>query len=168
MKVALLTLAQTLHVAASCEWQEEEGGDQQVPTGRRDERGDVAVRQLQGAAQLQLRPKPALGRRADEDEVLQVPAAVRRHRPSRAPLPLAGLTLGRAARPVVWSERQSKDAAGDGVLRRRHFLRAARAVDWGGLMAASTLMSVPVVLAAVFGQRYLFAGLTAGATKACT
>ena len=38
-------------------------------------------------------------------------------------------------------------------------------VDWGGLMAASTLMSVPVVLAAVFGQRYLVAGLTAGATK---
>jgi multiple sugar transport system permease protein len=26
-------------------------------------------------------------------------------------------------------------------------------------------MSVPVVLAAVFGQRYLVAGLTAGATK---
>jgi len=38
-------------------------------------------------------------------------------------------------------------------------------IDWGGLMAASTLMSVPVVLAAVFGQRYLIAGLTAGATK---
>ncbi|OZM83271.1 carbohydrate ABC transporter permease [Pseudonocardia sp. MH-G8] len=38
-------------------------------------------------------------------------------------------------------------------------------VDWGGLMAASTLMSLPVVLAAVFGQRYLVAGLTAGATK---
>jgi multiple sugar transport system permease protein len=38
-------------------------------------------------------------------------------------------------------------------------------VDWGGLMAASTLMSVPVVLAAVFGQKYLVAGLTAGATK---
>jgi multiple sugar transport system permease protein len=38
-------------------------------------------------------------------------------------------------------------------------------IDWGGLMAASTLMSLPVVLAAVFGQRYLVAGLTAGATK---
>ncbi|MFD5322187.1 carbohydrate ABC transporter permease [Streptomyces sp. NPDC127098] len=37
--------------------------------------------------------------------------------------------------------------------------------DWGGLMAAATLMSVPVVLAAVLGQRYLVAGLTAGATK---
>jgi multiple sugar transport system permease protein len=32
-------------------------------------------------------------------------------------------------------------------------------------MAASTLMSIPVVLAAVFGRRYLVAGLTAGATK---
>jgi multiple sugar transport system permease protein len=37
--------------------------------------------------------------------------------------------------------------------------------DWGGLMAAATLMTVPVVLAAVFGQKYLVAGLTAGATK---
>ncbi|CAM3281790.1 carbohydrate ABC transporter permease [Occultella aeris] len=37
--------------------------------------------------------------------------------------------------------------------------------DWGGLMAAATLMTVPVILAAVFGQRYLVAGLTAGATK---
>jgi multiple sugar transport system permease protein len=37
--------------------------------------------------------------------------------------------------------------------------------DWGGLMAASTLMTVPVLLAAVFGQRFLVAGLTAGATK---
>ena len=37
--------------------------------------------------------------------------------------------------------------------------------DWGGLMAAASLMTVPVVLAAVIGQRYLVAGLTAGATK---
>lgn len=37
--------------------------------------------------------------------------------------------------------------------------------DWGGLMAAAALMTVPVVLAAVFGQKYLVAGLTAGATK---
>ncbi len=37
--------------------------------------------------------------------------------------------------------------------------------DWGGLMAAATLMTVPVLLAAIFGQRYLVAGLTAGATK---
>ncbi len=37
--------------------------------------------------------------------------------------------------------------------------------DWGGLMAAATLMTVPVLIAAVLGQKYLVAGLTAGATK---
>ncbi|MFD9286833.1 extracellular solute-binding protein [Streptomyces sp. NPDC060030] len=37
--------------------------------------------------------------------------------------------------------------------------------DWGGLMAAATLITVPVVLAAVLGQKYLVAGLTSGATK---
>ncbi|MFF0511678.1 carbohydrate ABC transporter permease [Streptomyces sp. NPDC004250] len=37
--------------------------------------------------------------------------------------------------------------------------------DWGGLMAAATLITVPVVIAAVVGQKYLVAGLTAGATK---
>ncbi|WP_432103931.1 carbohydrate ABC transporter permease [Streptomyces sp. bgisy091] len=37
--------------------------------------------------------------------------------------------------------------------------------DWGGLMAAATLITVPVVIAAVLGQKYLVAGLTAGATK---
>ncbi|MDX3111162.1 carbohydrate ABC transporter permease [Nonomuraea angiospora] len=37
--------------------------------------------------------------------------------------------------------------------------------DWGGLMAAATLMTVPVVIVAVLGQKYLVAGLTAGATK---
>lgn len=37
--------------------------------------------------------------------------------------------------------------------------------DWGGLMAAATLMSLPIFAAAVFGQRYLVAGLTSGATK---
>ncbi|MEO3868707.1 carbohydrate ABC transporter permease [Nonomuraea sp. B12E4] len=37
--------------------------------------------------------------------------------------------------------------------------------DWGGLMAAASLMTVPVVIAAIFGQKYLVAGLTAGATK---
>ncbi|MGW6775906.1 carbohydrate ABC transporter permease [Streptomyces sp. NPDC055037] len=37
--------------------------------------------------------------------------------------------------------------------------------DWGGLMAASTLITVPVVLAAVLGQKYLVSGLTSGATK---
>ncbi|MFE0689834.1 carbohydrate ABC transporter permease [Streptomyces xiamenensis] len=37
--------------------------------------------------------------------------------------------------------------------------------DWGGLMAVATLMTVPVVIAALIGQKYLVAGLTAGATK---
>ncbi|MBF8173769.1 carbohydrate ABC transporter permease [Streptomyces olivaceus] len=37
--------------------------------------------------------------------------------------------------------------------------------DWGGLMAAATLITVPVLIAAVVGQKYLVAGLTAGATK---
>ncbi|MFJ8002454.1 carbohydrate ABC transporter permease [Streptomyces sp. NPDC096310] len=37
--------------------------------------------------------------------------------------------------------------------------------DWGGLMAAAALITVPVLLAAVLGQKYLVAGLTSGATK---
>ncbi|MFD5318595.1 carbohydrate ABC transporter permease [Streptomyces sp. NPDC127098] len=37
--------------------------------------------------------------------------------------------------------------------------------DWGGLMAAAALMTIPVVLVAVIGQKHLVAGLTAGATK---
>ena len=38
-------------------------------------------------------------------------------------------------------------------------------VDWGGLMAASVVITVPVLLIAFFAQRYVVAGLTAGATK---
>ncbi|MBO3680161.1 carbohydrate ABC transporter permease [Streptomyces sp. NEAU-YJ-81] len=37
--------------------------------------------------------------------------------------------------------------------------------DWGGLMAAATLITVPVVVAAVVGQKHLVAGLTSGASK---
>ncbi|RPK38339.1 hypothetical protein EES39_29345 [Streptomyces sp. ADI92-24] len=37
--------------------------------------------------------------------------------------------------------------------------------DRGGLMAAATLITVPVVLAALLGQKHLVAGLTSGATK---
>ncbi|MEU8733224.1 MULTISPECIES: carbohydrate ABC transporter permease [Streptomyces] len=37
--------------------------------------------------------------------------------------------------------------------------------DWGGLMAATTLITLPVLIAAVLGQKYLIAGLTSGATK---
>ena len=38
-------------------------------------------------------------------------------------------------------------------------------VDWGVLFAASTIQLVPVLLFVVLMNRYLVAGLTAGATK---
>lgn len=38
-------------------------------------------------------------------------------------------------------------------------------VDWGGLMAASSVMTIPVIVLALFGQKYIVSGLTAGATK---
>lgn len=38
-------------------------------------------------------------------------------------------------------------------------------VDWGGLMSASVVITVPVIVVALFLQRYIVAGLTAGATK---
>lgn len=38
-------------------------------------------------------------------------------------------------------------------------------VDWGGLMAASVVVTVPLLLVALLGQRYIVSGLTAGATK---
>ncbi|MBP2479385.1 multiple sugar transport system permease protein [Crossiella equi] len=37
--------------------------------------------------------------------------------------------------------------------------------DWGGLMAAATLTTVPALLVAVLAQKHIVAGLTAGATK---
>lgn len=37
--------------------------------------------------------------------------------------------------------------------------------DWGGLMAATTLITLPVLVAAVLGQKHLIAGLASGATK---
>jgi multiple sugar transport system permease protein len=42
---------------------------------------------------------------------------------------------------------------------------AYASVDWGGLMAASVLITVPVMMVALFAQKYVVAGLTAGATK---
>ncbi len=39
------------------------------------------------------------------------------------------------------------------------------AVDWGGLMAAAVVITVPVMIIALFAQRYVVAGLTSGATK---
>lgn len=38
-------------------------------------------------------------------------------------------------------------------------------IDWGGLMAASTVVTLPIMLIALFAQRYVVSGLTAGAVK---
>ncbi|HET8595298.1 MAG TPA: carbohydrate ABC transporter permease [Intrasporangium sp.] len=38
-------------------------------------------------------------------------------------------------------------------------------IDWGGLMAASTIVTLPIMLIALFAQKYVVSGLTAGATK---
>jgi multiple sugar transport system permease protein len=37
--------------------------------------------------------------------------------------------------------------------------------DWGVLFAAATVQLVPVMVAVILAQRYLIAGLTAGALK---
>jgi len=42
---------------------------------------------------------------------------------------------------------------------------AYSSIDWGGLMAASVVITMPVVLVALLTQRYIVSGLTAGATK---
>jgi multiple sugar transport system permease protein len=38
-------------------------------------------------------------------------------------------------------------------------------IDWGGLMAAATVVTVPIMVLALFVQKYVVSGLTAGATK---
>lgn len=38
-------------------------------------------------------------------------------------------------------------------------------IDWGGLMAASVVITFPVMVMALFTQKYIVSGLTAGATK---
>ena len=38
-------------------------------------------------------------------------------------------------------------------------------VDWGGLMAAAVLITLPIILLSIFLQKYLVSGLTAGAVK---
>ncbi|MDN5798139.1 MAG: carbohydrate ABC transporter permease [Intrasporangium sp.] len=38
-------------------------------------------------------------------------------------------------------------------------------IDWGAIMAASTIMTMPIIVIALFAQRYIVSGLTAGATK---
>ena len=46
------------------------------------------------------------------------------------------------------------------------FNEGARGTDWGGVMAGSTLMSIPVIIFFLFAQRKITTGLTAGAVKA--
>ena len=46
-----------------------------------------------------------------------------------------------------------------------YFLGGSRAVDWGAVMAASTLISIPVVIFFLLVQRRIAFGLTAGAVK---
>jgi len=38
-------------------------------------------------------------------------------------------------------------------------------IDWGGLMAASAIVTTPIMLIALFTQKYIVTGFTAGATK---
>ena len=38
-------------------------------------------------------------------------------------------------------------------------------IDWGGLMAAATVVTLPIMVIALFAQKYVVSGLTAGATK---
>lgn len=47
-----------------------------------------------------------------------------------------------------------------------YFLGTSRNIDWGGLMAGSTLIAIPVVVFFVLVQRKIAFGLTAGAVKA--
>ena len=45
------------------------------------------------------------------------------------------------------------------------FNEGARGTDWGGVMAGSTLMAIPVVVFFLLVQRRVASGLTAGAVK---
>jgi len=45
------------------------------------------------------------------------------------------------------------------------FNEGARGTDWGGVMAGSTLMAIPVVVFFLLVQRRVVGGLTAGAVK---
>ncbi|HEV7167989.1 MAG TPA: carbohydrate ABC transporter permease [Micrococcaceae bacterium] len=38
-------------------------------------------------------------------------------------------------------------------------------IDWGGLMAAAVVVTIPIMVIALFTQKYIVTGLTAGATK---
>jgi N,N'-diacetylchitobiose transport system permease protein len=47
----------------------------------------------------------------------------------------------------------------------QEFNEGARGTDWGGVMAGSTLMAIPVIVFFLIVQRKVTAGLTAGAVK---
>jgi multiple sugar transport system permease protein len=38
-------------------------------------------------------------------------------------------------------------------------------IDWGSLMSAAVIVTVPIMVIALFTQKYVVSGLTAGATK---
>lgn len=38
-------------------------------------------------------------------------------------------------------------------------------IDWGAIMAAAVIMTLPIIVVAMFAQKYIVSGLTAGATK---
>lgn len=42
---------------------------------------------------------------------------------------------------------------------------AYASIDWGGLMAAAVVITIPIMVVALFTQKYIVSGLTAGATK---
>jgi multiple sugar transport system permease protein len=42
---------------------------------------------------------------------------------------------------------------------------AYASIDWGGLMAAAVIITIPIMVIALFTQKYIVSGLTAGATK---
>jgi multiple sugar transport system permease protein len=42
---------------------------------------------------------------------------------------------------------------------------AYASIDWGGLMAAAVIITLPIMVIALFTQKYIVSGLTAGATK---
>jgi len=42
---------------------------------------------------------------------------------------------------------------------------AYASIDWGGLMAAAVIITLPIMIIALFTQKYIVSGLTAGATK---
>lgn len=58
-----------------------------------------------------------------------------------------------------------EDSAKFTMPRALQFFVGQRSTDWGGIMAASTLMTVPVLIFFLFVQRRMVSGLVAGAVK---